>query len=84
MLLDIVYLYIQMNFQESSVGRWRGRYERLDGSVRTRRLWIKKVQGRGKGVKLSRSRKLNWKPFSIMLVLSRKIAGIYGGFVKRM
>ncbi|KAI3445507.1 hypothetical protein Pfo_002172 [Paulownia fortunei] len=82
------YIELMMLHQDSTEGRWRGRYERLNSSdekaIRTRRLWIKKVHGRVKGLKLSRSSKLNWKPFSMMFILSRKIAKIYAGFVKRM
>ncbi|KAH6837679.1 hypothetical protein C2S53_000963 [Perilla frutescens var. hirtella] len=77
-----------MDFQDA---RWRGRYEKLSSgeekaaAARTRRLWLKKLSRRGKGLKLSRSRrKLNWKPFSIMLMLSRKIARKYVDFVKRL
>ncbi|KAK4427535.1 hypothetical protein Salat_1522400 [Sesamum alatum] len=74
-------MMLQTEFQELG---WRGRYERLCEErtvIRTRRFLImRRVDGRIKGVKLSRARKLNWKPFSIMFVLSRKIAG----FVKRM
>ncbi|KAL0364912.1 UNVERIFIED_CONTAM: hypothetical protein Sangu_0588800 [Sesamum angustifolium] len=78
-------MMLQTEFQESGGGRWRGRYERLydsneERTVRTRRFLMRRVDGRVKGVKLSRARKLNWKPFSIMFVLSRKIAG----FVRRL
>lgn len=74
-----------MDFQDSSRDR-RG-YHRLEinGENTRRQVWTKKVRGRVvKGVKLSRARKLNWKPFSIVFVLSRRIARFYGGFVKRM
>ncbi|KAI3448409.1 hypothetical protein Pfo_005074, partial [Paulownia fortunei] len=81
-------MMLQMDLQDATEGRWRGRYEKLAGgdekSARTRRFWLKKLNGRIKGLKLSRSRKLNWKPFSISFILSRKIAKICADFVKRM
>ncbi|GFP95041.1 hypothetical protein PHJA_001648500 [Phtheirospermum japonicum] len=58
------------------------KYEKLGHKKATRRFWSKKLNGRVKGLKLSRSRKFNWKPFSITLVLSRKISKICAGFVK--
>lgn len=68
---------------------FQGRYKKLPSSdekgCRRRRIWLKKMNGRVKGVKLERSRrKLNWKAFSIMYVLSRKIARKYVDFVERM
>ncbi|KAL8555018.1 hypothetical protein ACS0TY_002994 [Phlomoides rotata] len=55
--------------------------EKASRRRRRRRVWLKKV----KGVKLERSRrKLNWKAFSIMYLLSRKIARKYVDFVERM
>ncbi|KAL8061378.1 hypothetical protein ABFX02_02G082500 [Erythranthe guttata] len=79
---------LRPEFQDSA------KYERLvsrrsdekTNTIRARRLMCtKKVHGRVKlGVKLSRSRKVNWKPFSIMFMLPKKIAKIYGCFMKRM
>ncbi|KAG8363977.1 hypothetical protein BUALT_Bualt19G0078500 [Buddleja alternifolia] len=59
---------------------FRGRYEKLvsgddqKGAARGRsRFLMKKLSRRVKGLKLTRCRKLNWKTFSMMLTLSRKI-----------
>nr|XP_009603513.1 uncharacterized protein LOC104098476 [Nicotiana tomentosiformis] len=81
-----------LNFEDIMLPEmgFQGRYVRL-GEVedlkvasRPRRCWlIKKMNGRLKGIKLSRSRKLNWKAFS-MVILPRRIARIYGEIVKRM
>lgn len=81
MLMRKVYL-------EMAKGRWMStRYERLtscDETVARPRRWcFKKLNGRFKGLRISRSRKLNWKPFSL-LVLPRRIAAIYAAIVKRM
>ncbi|KAL3538408.1 hypothetical protein ACH5RR_001774 [Cinchona calisaya] len=71
---------------------WRihTRYERLTSSnnasmPRPRRCcsFSKKLNRRFKGLRLSRSRKLNWKPFTLV-VLPRRIAAIYAAIVKRM
>ncbi|KAL3651459.1 hypothetical protein CASFOL_004461 [Castilleja foliolosa] len=60
------------------------KYEKLGHKKATKgRFLAKKLNGRVKGLKLSRSRKFNWKPFSITYVLSRKIISkICAGFVK--
>ncbi|KAL1534972.1 hypothetical protein AAHA92_31083 [Salvia divinorum] len=72
-----------MDFEDWSCDRGRsGGYHRLHVIKSDDAKRVKKVVR--KGVKLSRSRRLNWKPFSIMLTLSRRIARFYGGFVKRM
>lgn len=68
---------------------FQGRYKKLSTSdekgSRRRRIWLKKMNGKAKGVKLERSRrKFNWKAVSIMYVLSRKIARKYMDFVERM
>lgn len=50
---------------------------------RPKRQWVKKMNGRLKGFRISPSRKLNWKPFSSVW-LPRKMARIYTQIVKRM
>ncbi|KAK4378775.1 hypothetical protein RND71_000637 [Anisodus tanguticus] len=69
---------------------FQGRYERLGGveerviAIRPRRCWlINKMNGRFRGIKLSRTRKLNWKAFSSLVKLPRRIARIYGEIVKK-
>ncbi|KAL2460659.1 Uncharacterized protein Adt_44079 [Abeliophyllum distichum] len=66
----------------------RGRYERLarsdEKAARPKLFWMKKINGRLRGVRLSRSRKLSWKPFFVALRLSKRIARMYDDFVKRM
>ncbi|KAG8363338.1 hypothetical protein BUALT_Bualt19G0012000 [Buddleja alternifolia] len=52
--------------------------------VKARGFMMKRGNGRVKGLKLSRTRKLNWKPFSMFFVLSRKIGKMYGDFVKKL
>lgn len=42
------------------------------------------MNGRLKGLRLLQSRKLIWKPFSVNLILSRRIARIYADIVKGM
>ncbi|CAA0806570.1 Unknown protein [Striga hermonthica] len=49
-----------------------------------RRFWSRRPNGRVKGLKLSRCRKLSWRPFVITTVLSRKIHKICADFVERM
>ncbi|KAJ8572730.1 hypothetical protein K7X08_009241 [Anisodus acutangulus] len=70
---------------------FQGRYERLGGveerviAIRPRRCWlINKMNGRFRGIKLSRTRKLNWKAFSSLVKLPRRIARIYGEIVNKM
>uniref|UniRef100_A0A3Q7EPH1 Uncharacterized protein n=1 Tax=Solanum lycopersicum TaxID=4081 RepID=A0A3Q7EPH1_SOLLC len=68
---------------------FQGRYERLVEErvivIRPRRCWlIKKMNGRFRGFKLSKSRKLNWKSFSSFVILPKRVARIYGEIVKRM
>ena len=48
-----------------------------------RHIWVKKMNGRLKGFKLSRSRKLSLKVFSVVVWQSR-IARIYGEIVNRL
>lgn len=77
-----------MGFELIGKGRWVNRYERLtscDENVArsARRCCLKKVNGRFKGLRISRSKKLNWKPFSLVL-LPRKIGTMYDEIVKRL
>ncbi|KAL3515820.1 hypothetical protein ACH5RR_022722 [Cinchona calisaya] len=71
-------------------GRWTNtRYERLitssdESLAMTRRFCFKKLNGRFKGLRLSRSRKLNWKPFLSLVVIPRRIAAVYDAIVKRL
>lgn len=66
----------------------RGRYERLAScnkkAARPILCWLKKINGRLGGLRLSRSRKLSWKPFFVPLRLSKKIARIFDKFVKQI
>ncbi|GMN23190.1 hypothetical protein TIFTF001_000041 [Ficus carica] len=69
-------------------GRLRRRYERLSniGEKVTKpagRCWVKKTNGRLKGIRLSRSRKLTLKVFSLVVFTSR-IARLYNEIVNRM
>ncbi|KAL6951973.1 hypothetical protein U1Q18_035595, partial [Sarracenia purpurea var. burkii] len=68
-------------------GRWRSRYEKLSSidekGARPRRGWVTKMNGKLKGLRLSRSRKLNWKAFSIVLS-PRRIAEMYNDIVNRL
>ncbi|KAL6323985.1 hypothetical protein AAG906_006256 [Vitis piasezkii] len=76
-----------MGFQELAEGRLRSRYERLATddvkAARPRRSWVKKMNGRLKGLRLSRSRKLILKGFSVVLV-PRRVVRIYTDIVNRM
>ncbi|KAL2511765.1 Uncharacterized protein Adt_17365 [Abeliophyllum distichum] len=77
-----------MDFQELFVGRRaaRYRYERVtsahdDKAAKPKRHWImKKINGRVKGFRLSKSKKLNWKAFSVILIPRR----MYFDIVKRV
>ena len=78
-----------MGFQDIVGGRLRCRYERLSGIDHEKvtkpagRCWVKKTNGRLKGLRLSRSRKLTLKVFSVVVFTSR-IARIYNEIVNRM
>ncbi|KAK6911731.1 hypothetical protein RJ641_023824 [Dillenia turbinata] len=80
-----------MGFQQIAGLGMRGHYykrlkatEEKKVTTRPRRGWVKIMNGRLKGLRLSpRSRKLNWKTFSI-IVKPRRIAGIYAEIVKRL
>ncbi|PON75838.1 hypothetical protein TorRG33x02_244520 [Trema orientale] len=80
---------LQMGFQEIVGGRQRCRYEKLSGlddkvsKPGFGRCWVKKTNGRLKGLRLSRSRKITLKVFSVV-VLTSKIAKIYSEIVNRM
>lgn len=79
---------LQMHFQDVVARRMGGRYERLNNgeekASRTRRFGMKKFNGRIKGLKISRPKKLNWKPFWVTVMLSKRISRIYAEFVRRM
>ncbi|KAH7542870.1 hypothetical protein FEM48_Zijuj02G0121100 [Ziziphus jujuba var. spinosa] len=71
-------------------GRIRYRYEKLSSNMNIekvaspgRRHWVKKMNGRLKGLRLSRSRRLTLKVFSVV-VLSSRIGRIYTKVVNRM
>ncbi|KAL3635177.1 hypothetical protein CASFOL_019724 [Castilleja foliolosa] len=64
----------------SQMEKFQYKYEKLvdkKAAKTKRRFWPKKLNGRVKGLKLSRPRK-----FNIAFVLSRKISKICAGFVK--
>ncbi|KAF5952073.1 hypothetical protein HYC85_010017 [Camellia sinensis] len=50
---------------------------------RPRRRWVTKMNGKLRGLRLSRSRRVNWKAFSIV-ILPRKITDMYADIVSRM
>ncbi|KAE9446725.1 hypothetical protein C3L33_21367, partial [Rhododendron williamsianum] len=70
-------------------GRWRIRYEKLTGidhekaAARPRRRWAMKMNGRFRGIRLPRCRKLNWRAFAI-LMSPKRIAEMYGEIINRM
>ncbi|KAJ7977782.1 tRNA-specific 2-thiouridylase [Quillaja saponaria] len=78
---------LQMGFQNLVGGGMRSSYKRLTDSdeklARPRRGWVKNMNGRLKGLRLSRSRKLSLKSFSVILMPSR-IARIYNDFASKM
>lgn len=84
--LKIIYRkQLKMGFQRvshKSQSHGIRRYERL-GGVEEKVTNSRKCYGRFKGLRLSHSRKLNWKAFS-EVSLPRKIARLYGEIVKRM
>ncbi|PRQ42565.1 hypothetical protein RchiOBHm_Chr3g0459041 [Rosa chinensis] len=77
-----------MSFQDM-VGRGLGfQYEKLSKrnekmSRCGRHIWVKKMNGKLKGFRLSRSRKFTLKVFSVV-VWPRRIARIYSEVVKRL
>ncbi|KAL2491049.1 Uncharacterized protein Adt_26677 [Abeliophyllum distichum] len=77
-----------MDFQHGFKGHRGRRYERLrsddDKVGKPKWCWMKKMNGKLKGLRLLQSRKLIWKPFSINLILSRRIARIYADIVEGM
>ncbi|KAH7835117.1 hypothetical protein Vadar_023018 [Vaccinium darrowii] len=78
-----------MSFQDVVGGRWRYRYEKLTSidhekaAARPKRRRAMKMNGKFRGIRLSRWRKLNWKAFS-MFISPRRIAEMYGEIIKRM
>lgn len=78
-----------MNFQDVVKGRGRIRYEKLTSidhektAARPRRRWVMKMNGRFRGIRLPPCRKLNWRPFSI-LISPKRIAEMYVGIINRM
>ncbi|OWM72354.1 hypothetical protein CDL15_Pgr018239 [Punica granatum] len=79
-----------MGLQEIVAGRLRHcQYQKLmcsddkGSEVRQRGRWVKRANGRLKGIRISRSRKLTLRAFSMYLFPSR-IARIYSGIVSRM
>ncbi|KAK2966186.1 hypothetical protein RJ640_008752 [Escallonia rubra] len=80
-------MLLQMGFGEMVERRRSKRYERLtdddEKMPSPKRRWVKRMNGRLKGLRLSRSRKLNWKAFSVV-ILPKRIARIYADIVKRI
>lgn len=77
-----------MGFRELAEGRPRNGYERLTAAdhvkaARPRRSWVKKMNGRLKGLRISRSRKLTLKGLSVV-VFPRRVVRIYSDMVNRM
>ncbi|XP_059458953.1 uncharacterized protein LOC132188493 [Corylus avellana] len=78
----------QMGFQDLLSRRLRYcRYKKLNNAdekvARPRSCWVQKRNGRLKGLRLSRSRKIILKAFSVM-VLPIRIARIYADIVNRV
>lgn len=76
-----------MGLQEIIGGRVKCQYEKLNSMNEKvgrpgRQQWVKKMDGRLKGLRLSRWRKLTLKAFSFMF--PSRIAKIYIEIVKRM
>ncbi|EXB57573.1 hypothetical protein L484_022680 [Morus notabilis] len=78
---------LKMGFQDIIGVRLRCRYERLSNIdekvTKPGRCWVKKTNGKLKGLRLSRSRKLTLKVFSVV-VFTNRIARIYNEIVNRM
>ncbi|GMY22201.1 MTR_7g111200 [Fagus crenata] len=76
-----------MGFQDLVGGHLRRRYKKLTNAdekvARPRRHWVKKMNGRLKGLRLSRSRKLTLKAFS-MMVFPARIARMYADIANRI
>ncbi|KAB1199977.1 hypothetical protein CJ030_MR0G008822 [Morella rubra] len=76
-----------MGFQDLVGGRLKWRYKKLTNTdekvARPRRRWVQKMNGRLKGLRLTRPRKLTLKAFS-MMVLQIRIARIYADIANRM
>ncbi|KAJ7973183.1 tRNA-specific 2-thiouridylase [Quillaja saponaria] len=78
---------LQMGFQNLLGEGMRSGYGRLTSSdeklARPRRGWVKTMNGRLRGLRLSRSRKLSLKAFSVILLPSR-ISRIYNDIANRI
>lgn len=76
-----------MGFQDLVGRRLRCRYKKLNNAdekePRPRRCWVQRRNGQLKGLRLSRSRKLILKAFSVM-VLPMRIARFYADIADRM
>ncbi|CAA2993470.1 Hypothetical predicted protein [Olea europaea subsp. europaea] len=87
--LQIHCTYTPLNLlqMELFAGRQKARYQRLtsadEKSARPKKHWMKKTNGRVKGFRLSKCKKLNWKAFSVILI-PKRISRVYFDIVKRM
>ncbi|KAJ6883219.1 transmembrane protein 184B-like [Populus alba x Populus x berolinensis] len=88
---------IKMGFEAVAGMRSRFRYEKLGNDEdqyheklmarpRRRHCWVKKMNGRVKGLRLSRSRKLTFKALSVILMPSpsSRIAKVYAHIIDRI
>ncbi|KAK1279110.1 hypothetical protein QJS04_geneDACA015732 [Acorus gramineus] len=59
----------------------RGRYQRLQHekpTTRPRRRWVKRIMnGKVAGFRMPSTKRLNWRRVSMILVMPRRIAGMY-------
>ena len=78
---------LQMGFQYFGNRRMRCGYDKLTSSdqklARPRRRWVKYMNGRLRGLRLSKSRQLSLKAFSAIL-MPHRIVRIYTEIVNRM
>ncbi|KAI6695479.1 hypothetical protein NL676_023189 [Syzygium grande] len=76
-----------MGLQDIGAGRFRYQYEKLinvdEKTTRPRGRWVRNVNGKLKALRLSRSRKLTLRAFSL-IALPSKMARIYRDIVNRM
>ncbi|KAL3725725.1 hypothetical protein ACJRO7_030710 [Eucalyptus globulus] len=76
-----------MGLQDTGTGRFRYQYEKLtsidEKTTRPRGRWVRSVNGKLKALRLSRSRKLTLRAFSLITMPS-KIARIYRDITNRM
>ena len=80
---------LQMGFQYLATKRMRSGYEKLTRPnqkvVRLgRRCWVKSVNGRLRGLRLSRPRKLSLRAFLSTVLLPSRIVRVYTDVVNRM